>query len=97
MKKGDLITISGKTARIKSSTRRVRQELIEAKKAVLDKIGDLADAEEQDVYDKLGEYYKSISGFMLDFDGGLPDLAFFASDDFEDKYFREIELDFLSI
>lgn len=97
MKKGEVITISGKVASIKSSTRRSRRELIEAKKDILDKIGDLDGLNDDELYEKFGAVYKTVAEHVLDFSGGTPDLKWFSSEDFEDKYLRELESDFLSI
>jgi len=97
MKKNEIITIGGKVATLKSSTRKARRELIEAKREVLEKIGDLSGIDEDEVADKLGLLYQTIADHILSFSGGLPDKSFFADEEFEDKYLRELEQDFLSL
>jgi hypothetical protein len=97
MRKGELIELSGRLATVKASTHNTRKALNEAKQKLADKFKNIDKMSEDDMRLKLGELYRVIADNILSFQGGLPDIEWFASGDFEDKELRELERDFLSI
>ena len=97
MRKGEVIQLSGKLATVKASTRKARTALVEAKRKLVEKFDGLDKLSEDEIYLKLGELYRMVAGHILDFPQGLPDVEWFASDEFEDKELKELEKDFLSV
>jgi len=97
MKKGEIINISGVLARTKPTTRKARKALIDAKMEWAESNKDLNGLNEQDANLRLGEFYRIIADHIFDFPSGLPDVDFFASEDFEDGELKAYEEDFLGL